>query len=211
MQDNDKKDFAAVMTGLAENYGQTLTPQGIALRFEALKQFKISEIRAAALAIMAGRKYTNMPTVADFLEYLGGGAAEDIAEVEAGKVIRAMSEHGAYRSVVFDNPVTQAVINDVWGGWPKVCEMCPDKWLRHEFVKVFAAYARQGRKQFGHLPGLIELNNAAAGLSEFIQPPVLVGNQQQALAVLQYAEEQTALAQIVQQSALLALEEGAMQ
>ena len=107
MTRTDFDRFDALMQGVAECYGQTLSARGIALRFKLLERFSLPEVEQAALSVMATRKYTSMPTPADFLEHIGGGSAEDKAEVEAGKVLSAIERHGAYASVVFDDPTTR--------------------------------------------------------------------------------------------------------
>jgi hypothetical protein len=197
MTQADFKPFSALMQGVADCYGQTLSSQGVILRFTLLEQFDFAEVKKAALSIVATRKYTSMPTPADFLEHIGGGAAEDTAEVEAGKVLSAIGKYGAYASVVFDDPVTQAVIVQAYGGWPKLCADCgveeSEHWFRKNFAKTWAAYSRQGVKQFGHLPGIFEVSNSANGYLEYIEPPKLVGDQAQARAVLDAGQNQLSL------------------
>ena len=189
MTQADFKSFSELIQGVAECYGQSLSAQGIALRFKLLEQFSFAEVQNAALSIMATRKYTSMPTPAEFLEHIGGGAAEDKAEVEAGKVLSAIGRHGAYASVVFDDAVTQAVIVQAYGGWPKLCADCgveeSEHWFRKNFAKTWAAYSRQGVKQTGHLPGLFEISNRSNGYLQHIEPPKLVGDPAKARAVLE--------------------------
>lgn len=189
MTQADFDPFSTLIQGVAECYGQSLSDQGIALRFKLLERFDYAEVEKAALSIMATRKYTSMPTPADFLEHIGGGAAEDKAEVEAGKVLAAISKHGAYNSVVFDDAMTQAVIVQAYGGWPKLCADCgveeSEHWFRKNFAKTWAAYSRQGVKQSGHLPGIIEISNYANGYHEHIDPPKLIGDPDKARAVLE--------------------------
>lgn len=189
MTQADFDRFDALMQGVAECYGQTLSAQGIALRFKLLEPFSLLEVEKAALSIMASRKYTSMPVPADFLEHIGGGSAEDKAEVEAGKVLAAIGKHGAYASVVFDDAVTQAVIVQAYGGWPKLCADCgveeSEHWFRKNFAKTWGAYSRQGVKQSGHLPGLFEISNHSNGYLEHIAPPKLVGDPSKARAVLE--------------------------
>lgn len=198
MQQADFKRFKEMITGVAECYGQAVTAQGIALRFKMLEQFEFPEVEKAALSILASRKYTTMPTPADFLEHLAGGSAEDKAEVEAGKVLDAIKQHGGYNSVVFDDPTTQAVIHQAYGGWVKLCEDCgaeeSEKWFRQGFAKSWAAYHRQGQKQYGVLAGRTEIQNTAIGRPEWTNPPRLVGNAEKARAVLVAGEEQQRLA-----------------
>ena len=189
MTQADFDRFDALMQGVAECYGQTLSAQGIALRFKLLEPFSLLEVEKAALSIMASRKYTSMPVPADFLEHIGGGSAEDKAEVEAGKVLAAIGKHGAYASVVFDDAVTQAVIVQAYGGWVKLCQDCgveeSEHWFRKNFAKTWAAYSRQGVRQSGHLPGLFEITNRSNGYLEHIEPPKLVGDPAKARAVLE--------------------------
>ena len=189
MTQADFDPFSELIQGVAECYGQSLSAQGIALRFKLLEQFSFAEVQNAALSIMATRKYTSMPTPAEFLEHIGGGAAEDKAEVEAGKVLSAIGRHGAYASVVFDDAVTQAVIVQAYGGWPKLCADCgveeSEHWFRKNFAKTWAAYSRQGVKQTGHLPGLFEISNRSTGYLQHIEPPKLVGDPAKARAVLE--------------------------
>lgn len=188
MTQADFKLFSELIQGVAECYGQSLSAQGVALRFMMLEAFDFAEVRKAALSVMATRKYTTMPTPADFLEHISGGSAEDKAEVETGKVLAAIGRHGAYASVVFDDAVTQAVIVQAYGGWAKLCADCgveeSEKWFRKDFAKIWAAYSRQGVKQCGHLPGLFEISNRSNGYLEHIDPPKLIGDTAKASAVL---------------------------
>ena len=188
MKPDDFDRFDALIQGVADCYGQTLTAPGIVMRFKMLEQFEFAEVEKAALSIMATRKYTSMPTPADFLEHLSGGSVEDRAEVEAGKVLNAIMRHGGYASVVFDDPVTQAVITHAYGGWPKLCEDCgaeePEKWFRKEFARTWAAYRRQDVRFFGALAGRTEISNQGTPFAALTPAPVLVGDKGKAQAVL---------------------------
>ena len=184
MNNSDSARFLAIMQGLAENFGTQLSDAGLDMRFQALKQYSIEEVNQAALAILAGRKYTSMPTVADFIDNLSGGSAEDVAELEAAKVWQAIKRYGGWQSVVFDDPVTQSVIALSYGGWPKLCsEMMEDqqKWFTKDFAKSYGAFARRGVKTYGQLPG--------RGTGE----PVLIGCAEKAQAVLEQGEKLPAL------------------
>jgi hypothetical protein len=175
MTDSDKGRFGTIMQGLAENFGVQLSTAGVALRFEALKRCALEDINKASLRMLGSRKFTTMPTVADFLENIMGGSADDKGLVESGKVWRAIRERGAYQNVVFDDPVTQAVIVDIYGGWQKLCrEMVESeqKWFVKEFAKAYGAFHRQGVKHFGSLPGI------------YGEITFTIGDKKKALAVL---------------------------
>jgi len=182
MEQRDLNAFEAIMQGMAENFNATLTANGINMRFEALKSFPLQEVKTAAMSIIGGRKFTTMPTVAEFLEHLGGGSCDDRAEVEAAKVWQAIGRVGGWSNVVFDDPVTQAVVHHGYGGWSKLCgDMLVDqqKWFIKEFVKMYGAYSRQRVQVFGVLPG------RGAG------KPVLIGNQEKALQIMNTRQDNT--------------------
>ena len=194
MENQDKQAFAEMMEALAENYGQTVTKAGMALRFDALREYDITDVRRAAMSMLRSRKYTSIPTVADFLEHMGGGSAEDKAEAAAGKALRAVAEAGRYASVAFDDPVLMAVIENTWGGWPDFCAACsgPEvKFVRRELAKTYAAYARQGVRRYGHLSGITENSNGSAGYLEYVPAPRLIGNREEAARVLEAGETQS--------------------
>ena len=206
MNEHDFSRFSALMLGLAENFGQSLSSQGIALRFRALAEYGIDEVEQAALSLMLHRKYASMPTVAELLEHVQGGSVEDKAEVEVGKVLIAISAHGSYASVVFDDAVTQAVIVQAYGGWVKLCADCgteePEKWFRKDFARIWAAYSRQGVQRHGYLPGRTEIANGSKGCLNDIPTPVLIGNQDKARAVLKAGKALDLVVQLAQGKAI---------
>ena len=114
---------------------------------------------------------------------------EDMAIVEVGKVLEAVRKHGAYSSVVFDDPVTQTVIVRTYGGWPRLCSECDAKGFRREFVRTWAAYCRQEVEHFGYLPGIHESTNRSNGYYEYIPPPRLIGDPEIARAVLEAGQQ----------------------
>ncbi len=193
MNDDDRQEFAALMAGVAENFSAQLSGPGIAMRFDALKAYPIDQVCAACAAVVGSRKYTKMPTVADFMEYIGGGNIEDVALVEAGKAIKAVKRVGGYASVTFDNPTTMAVIEHGFGGWVKFCgEMTSEneKWVTRDFVRIYSAYTRQGITLTGILAGRTETHNEAHGRGSTHHNHVLIGDSRKALAI----SEQRAIA-----------------
>lgn len=119
---------------------------------------------------------------------------EDMAIVEVGKVLEAVRKHGAYSSVVFDDPVTQAVIARNYGGWPRLCRECDAKGFRREFARTWVAYCRQKVECFGYLHGIHESTNRSTGFYEYIHPPKIIGDTEIARAVLKAGQQTSALA-----------------
>lgn len=187
MEPSDKKKFAEVMQGLAEDKGIQLSASGIALKFEALKQFSIEDIYKAALSMMANKKYSSMPAVSDFLEHLGGGSVEDRGQVQAALVWQSIVKYGGARSVVFDDPCTMAVIHQGFGGWQKMCretEVDKMKWFIKDFTGLYGSFSRSGMKHIGYLPGYSD-----PILLGVVQPPAMIGDPQKCLALLEQAKE----------------------
>jgi hypothetical protein len=126
MQDNDHdfEVFTSIMQGLADNFSAELSVPGLEMRFKALMAYPLAEIEAAALDILATRKFTKMPTVAEFVERMGGGSVDDRAEVEAGKVLRAIEDHGGYAPLwPFDDPSRRPSSSSGFGGgWTRICD-----------------------------------------------------------------------------------------
>ena len=118
---------------------------------------------------------------------------EDKAIIEVCKVLKAVRKYGAHSSVVFDDPVTLAVITHIYGGWPELCAECNAEGFYREFVRIWAAYFRQGVKHFGHLPGLFEIANRSNGFCEQMPPPKLIGDPKKANAMLKIRQATSAM------------------
>jgi hypothetical protein len=60
-----------------------------------------------------------MPKPVELIEYIAGSPQDvaDRAMLQAHLVIDAIRQHGAYKSVKFDDAVTNAVIDQGFGGW----------------------------------------------------------------------------------------------
>lgn len=165
MMDNDKARFTAIMAGMADNFRDTITREGLKLRFNVLKMFSVEQIEQAAFKIMATRKYTKMPTVAEFIEAIKGGGVEDVAEVQAGVVIGQIRAVGAYGSPEFDDPITQGLFISRFN-WGDLCRMTDREltWFIRDFKAAYLAYDKAHGLIF--IDGSKELKQLAAGIGE---------------------------------------------
>jgi len=157
--------------------------------YMALEKYSIEDIERAFGYAMIGLKWFPKPVeLIEFIKYGEGGAGnlEDIAMVQATAVINAIRGVGFYKSVVFDDPVTMAVVEQGWGGWMKICDLRVDdqKWFIKDFIKIYKAYSNQGIKKYGHLIGYHEDNNLSHW-PEKVEPPVLIGDKIKATGVLE--------------------------
>jgi hypothetical protein len=179
MNANDVRVFEKAITGLSENFSANLSEPGINMWFEALRGYSIEQVKSACLGIMKSRKYTKMPTAAEFIEFIDGNVSTS-SETQAYIVIDAMGAHGAYKSIIFDDPVTMAVIESR-GGWVQMCSGYREperKWWVHEFMRTYAAYKLEcvGRNEY--FMGLIEHENSttAKGLGENQPEIIMIGD-----------------------------------
>lgn len=158
--DKQKHDFLKeLLFVMSENFSDTVSSIAVRMYISILSEYSIDEIKQAAVKIITTRKYNKMPPIGEFLEYIHG-STDDNAEVEAAKVLWAVQRVGPYRSVAFDNPVTQAVISS-YGGWPafvdEVDKESKKKWIRFDVAKIYKAFCGKGVKRYGYLPGLFEM------------------------------------------------------
>lgn len=142
MTDNDKNAFAQIMYGLADNFSASITQEGMRFRFECLCSYDIDQIRRAATHIVKTRKFTKMPTIAEFIEAIEG-SQDDKAEAQAMKVLEEIRRIGSYTSPVFEDPKTQKIVANM--GWGNLCSMesSKEKWFVKDFIEAYNSESRR--------------------------------------------------------------------
>lgn len=185
MNTQDLPRFAASLTAMAVLFDKPITPQVTEIYFRALQEFTIEEVEAGISKACHTLKF--FPRPVELTEAVAGGSAnlEDKALAEACRVLEAIKAVGTYRTVVFDDPVTQAVIVQQFGGWSRFSELREDeeKWFIKDFANGYKAFARMGVKHFGALPGISHCQNALTGHARK-EPVALIGDKQKALAIM---------------------------
>lgn len=163
MIESDLPEFSKIMAALSENFRDELSENGLALRFDALKDYSIAQIKKAALMLIRDRKYTKMPTVGEIVESIDGGA-NDRAETQSLIVATALATR-TYRDG-FEDKITDTIIRYRFGYWWIGHEMLSaqrESFFR-EFKKLYRAMAREvERKELG-----MDYNRK---LLEWMEPP----------------------------------------
>lgn len=177
MHDEDKREFAAVVTASLGIYGKDVSRDMLRLWWAALEKFSITEVRQGfTLFLRSADSGTFAPKPADIIRMIEGSGA-DRGMLAWSKVSAAFSRVGAYQSVAFDDPTIHKVVEDM-GGWIALCGGTEDEqpFKAAEFSKRYRAYCEAGGPQSfpSHLIGISEGENAAKGYK--IAPPVLIGN-----------------------------------
>jgi hypothetical protein len=125
MTDQDAADFATLMLGLGETYGEPVSDARIEIYFAALSDMTLPEIRAAATAHVRGCKF--FPRPAELREGLDG-SAEDRAELAWLSVMRIVRAFGFYNEPPPDawmDEATRRAALDLYGGWRGLCSRLP--------------------------------------------------------------------------------------
>ena len=189
MTRDEKVRVLELITGLSELLGKPLSPTAAELYLRAIDELPFAEVADALSKVAKTRRF--MPAPAEVWEEVCGSPAtlEETGMIEAAKVIDAVKWHGAYRSVVFDNAVTMAVIQQGFSGWERLCgelTLEQEGWFRKDFVKTYAAFARAGIKSGGILYGITARQNGAAGHGGIEMSPALIGDPELCREVMSY-------------------------
>jgi hypothetical protein len=172
----DATKFKEFMMGLAELFDKQLSTILIDMYWKALESYTDEQCDEAFNKAFVMCKF--FPKPVELIELITGGAGqlEDVAEIQATEVLRAVKRVGVYNSVLFNDPVTIAVIQQCYGGWIKLCTDLlqeEEKWFRKDFVRYYKAYKRQNILIDGHLAGLIEFDNSEK-YTGFVPEPVKI-------------------------------------
>ena len=184
MREEDRKPFAALVSGVLGVYEKAATPLVLSVWWEAMQPFDFEAVRDAM-----NRHAVNpdngqfAPKPADIVRLLRG-SSQDAALVAWSKVDRAVRSVGPYRSVVFDDPLIHVVIADM-GGWPDLARSTDDEWpfVAKQFENRYRGATRVADLAYPkHLPGLAERHNGVEG--RVVEPPLLLGDPEKAARVL---------------------------
>lgn len=184
MTDQDKREFKELITSVLAFYRQDASTFALQVWWAACEHYDMEQVRRALNAHAVDPERGQFaPKPADIVKALAG-TKTDRARVAWGKAFDAMQRVGAYRSVVFDDPVIHAVIEDL-GGWTKVCRSDMDELshLERRFCEAYRAYSGRADMAFpAKLIGEFEAVNRHEGRK--VAPPVLIGDPQKAADVL---------------------------
>lgn len=162
---SDKQFKTAVVTAvgvLAETFGRKVTEATLSAYTIGLGGLTPQQVEAATGKALRSCKF--MPTPAELRELAGELKLTDRAEIAWACFERAVTQHGGYRSVCFDDPAINATVQSL-GGWSACCEMPAhefDSFLRPKFLKAYEANARAGRG-CGAMAGMFARENSLGG------------------------------------------------
>lgn len=185
MNSNDKKRFVTLLSGISDYYGKELSNGVIALYWQGLQQYDIDAVEKALWDHTQNPDNGQfMPKIADITRAMQG-RTQDQAAVAWAKVDAAVRRVGTYADVVFDDPIIHRVIAEM-GGWVWFGQQIEDDWpfIAKRFEAMYRSYKVRGEVPDYQpvLTGMANAHNQQNGFKG--QPPILIGNEQRAQAVL---------------------------
>ena len=186
MEMTDKIRFAQALVATAELYGKEISKGLAELYFQDLAAYPIDDVLTALTRHRRDpTRGQYWPKPADLIRQLDGDP-ESRAMQAWTTVWQAVGRVGTYQTVVFDDPLIHAVVEEM-GGWLAFGQFTEEEqpFRAQEFVKRYRAY-QASRRRPPYPPKLIgrtEHTNATAGFTEAIPPPVLLGDPAQARQV----------------------------
>lgn len=175
MRPNDEREFAKTVTALAATFRQESSAALIQGYWMGLSDLTLADIQSAAAKAIQTSKF--MPTPRELRELASTMLPTDRAALAWDAAVNAVNFHGYYDSVDFDDRLINAVIRGM-GGWMRFNERIEAEdnvWLRKEFEKLYATYARTGvgSEAVAYLGGFFEQQNAGR-FAAHVRPPELI-------------------------------------
>lgn len=172
MNANRKKDLAIIVEGLAAMFRTEVTKALLEGYWLGLSDLDYEEVKRAAVDAIRTCRF--MPTVSELRERIHGSLAERavIAWQEVSKAIECV---GAYQTVVFEDPVSNAAVSNV-GGWQRLCESSADeldRFIRRDFERAYQAIASHGGGSVAAHLGIVDRENSGNGYTSRPQVKVL--------------------------------------
>jgi hypothetical protein len=187
MDNSDKREFLELLTAVFQMYGKPdPSVQVVAMYFNGLGHITMDDFKKAMNVHSRDTDCGQyLPKVADILRALQGSKGTQ-AEVAWSKLDKAIRTVGPHSSVVFDDRLIHAVVEDM-GGWIKLGSTSSDEYpfIHNQFVKRYSGYVNNPPDLV--LPKLIgesEHCNSSEGHARHIAPPRLIGDASAALLVL---------------------------
>jgi len=151
------KRFSAIMLGVAEDFGGKISPEGLRVKFEALREYSIDQISQAGTWLLKNReeRFPAVPTTKEFIDTIKGQggciqiSAGSRAEIQADVVIKKLRQHGRNAVVDFEDPITFQLMTGRWryNSWAADVIDSELKWWRKEFVEAYKAYSEAGKAE----------------------------------------------------------------
>lgn len=189
---SNAKTITDCLAVAGELYGKSVSEAALRVWYRALREHSTEAIQRAFDAHFT-RGDPFMPKPSDIVRLIEG-TSTDKAMTAWAKVEDAMRSHGAYKSVVFDDPLIHHCVEQM-GGWVTLCatKISDTPFRANDFRKHYDAALRDPPATWlPQLTGITEANNRREGFLQFIDEPKLIGDADQARLTYQRGSVPTA-------------------
>ena len=142
MDDLDRERFATAISAMLVTFGQEATTPRLLGYWLGLKDLSLQQVEMAVAKAM--QSATHMPVPADLRAMVAGGSASDRA-IAAWNDVQKAAVVSYMKDLDFADWVINAVIRNLGGRWNFFDRLNAgaesEKWLRLDFLKVYATYA----------------------------------------------------------------------
>lgn len=189
MNDDDLARFSLELITVADGFydKKNLAAEVVLIYFNALREYDLDAvIQALGVHVRTPGRCNFFPKPGSLIELIDGTKAT--AAMRAwSKVDKAIRSYGRNRSVVFDDALIHAVVDEM-GGWLKLCEAGSERdleFLKNNFCK---RYESSGRPTDYPAVLMGALDWDAIKFGRPTRQPVCVGNVQLAMEVLKLGQ-----------------------
>mgnify|MGYP001267198151 CR=1 FL=1 len=184
MQEHDLGQFAGLLAELSELYGKCISSGLTEIYWKALEMFEWVDVKAAFEAHARNPDCGQFfPKPADIVRFIDGNG--ETRALKAWTIVEeAMRRVGIYQSVIFDDCLIHAAIEEM-GGWVQLCSMTMEDlpFRAREFQKRYMAFVIKKPARYPScLHGLSTLENTKNGYP--VELPLLIGNIEKAEQVM---------------------------
>lgn len=170
MNDNDKKRFGVALAALAQCYEKELSLNLQKIYWLVIRdEMSIDQFEAATFAAM--RQLQWFPKPAELIKLVEGNL-DDIALEAWATLVKAIDEHGGYKSIKFKDQVLAATIESC-GGWQYICGLKIaefESFFRQRFIDTYKSFNRRGIKSEAPSIGIHEQTRKRLTQVENISP-----------------------------------------
>ena len=189
MNNREMSEFSGILTSVYALLRQDC-PDGVRrLWWEALQPYPLATIKQAFTQHVCNPDVGQyLPKPADIIRAIKGSSEERALQAWTD-VDRTVRTRGPYVSVVFDDPLTHAVIAAM-GGWVALCRKSIDEWpfVQKDFVTRYKGYVNHPPASYPRcLIGLTDADHQRRGLPS-PRPPILVGSDERARQIYAQGE-----------------------
>ena len=131
---------------MGENFNAKITKEGLKIRFLALSEYSIDQIKEACVRLIKERVFSGMPTTAEIINAMRTSTPQlpDIAQLRVFEIIGQIRAVGSYGTPKWEDPIVGDLLKRRWS-WHSLCGMTEEehKWWAKEFIEAYRVMAEQ--------------------------------------------------------------------